>query len=116
MGEAVFERGPARGFLAAALAVSLLVALDPAPGQANPDGGNDRNEQRDTQSRNEQATLDSIPLRTDTGFFYICSSHRCAERTSRKRTVSAPSIAAPTARWWRWSTMSSRSRTAKSAW
>jgi hypothetical protein len=71
MGEAVFERGPARGFLAAALAVSLLVALDPAPGQANPDGGNDRNEQRDTQSRNEQATLDSIPLRTDTGFFYI---------------------------------------------
>jgi hypothetical protein len=59
-----------RRFCAAVL-VSAFVALGALPGLANQDGGNDGSEQRDTQSRNEQDSLDSIPLRTEAGLFYM---------------------------------------------
>jgi hypothetical protein len=58
----------ARRVRAASLAL-LLCLLVPAAGSANQDGGNDRNEQRDTQSRNEQKGLSSIPLVTGDGLF-----------------------------------------------
>lgn len=62
------ERWRARGCFAAVLTM-LVLALVPAPGFANPDNSNDRNEQRDTQSRNEQEGLSSIPLVTGDGLF-----------------------------------------------
>lgn len=64
------KRASLREVFAALLAV-LLLGLGPGPALANPEGGNDDNEQRDTQSRNEQGRLDSIPLRTEAGLFYI---------------------------------------------
>jgi hypothetical protein len=53
----------------AAFLALLLCLLVPAAGSANQNGGNDRNEQRDTHSRNEQKGLSSIPLVTRHGRF-----------------------------------------------
>jgi len=64
------RRWRARDFCAVAVAM-LVLTLGPSPGLANQDGGNDGSEQRDTQSRNEQDSLDSIPLRTEAGLFYM---------------------------------------------
>lgn len=61
---------PARLSLAAAL-TALLAVLLPVSGLANQDGGNDRNEQRDTQSRNEQQPSDHIMLRRGDGLFDV---------------------------------------------
>jgi len=52
----------------AAMAAASVLTLAPLPGTAN-DGGNDRNEQRDTQSRHEQPPSDRIMLRHGEGIF-----------------------------------------------
>lgn len=71
MSQAVFGGVHRRGILAAILALPI-VALGPAPAAANQEGGNDRNEQRDTQSRNEQESLNHIQLRFgDGGLFDV---------------------------------------------